>query len=610
VHTSSAALTLTALILAWALAFVVFIIALRRRWFSDYAHGFLLSLAVAVTGAAMMSAIVVGRWGFIAAKQSVDGEVTTALENVAAIVESQMVADLHQMQGTLERLATTMAPLVGHASPGELSERLQAIHAFLPRYRVVQLSNVRGDVLASTADHTLEPLSRVAIAYALNGTPYISDAFASEAFGTEAVALAAPVQGTSGEVIAVVTSVFDLRAMLTELVADSRFNQSGVAVIVDGNGDIIAHPDPSRLGTSIRDYDAVQRAWATRTSGSVVAKNGAGVERLFFYRPITNPSTAATQPWVLLTEVDEREELAVLRHLQRELYGGIAALFVISFLLAQQIATSVDRPLTSLKHLAARLGQGDLEARSDVHGRDLAGSLAASLDSMAAGLRERDRVKAVFGRYIATQVSEKILSGDISLGGESRVVTILFSDIRNFTSMAEDMTPQQVVSFLNAYFSEMVEAVFEQGGVLDKFLGDGMMAVFGSLGDQPDHALRAVRTALRMKALLGKINSERAAAGQPPIAIGVGIHTDEVVVGNIGSARRLEYTVIGDGVNTSSRVQALNKQFGTTILITETTFEIVKGTFDCRPMPDTPLRGKQRALQFYEVLSAHEAAAV
>ena len=609
-HISSAALTLTALILAWALAFLLFIIALRKRWFSGHTHGFFLSVAIAVTGTAMMSAVVVGRWGFIAAKQSVDGEVATALENVASIVDARMLADLHQMQGTLQRLASTVAPLIGHASSGEVEERLEAVHAFLPRYLQLRLVNARGDVLAASDDRTPEPLNRVAVAYALDGTDFVSDAFASKVFGTEVVALATPVKGPSGEVIAVVTSVFDLRSMLTEVVAQSRFNQSGFAVIVDGNGDIIAHPDASRLGTSVRDYEAVQRAWATRGSGSVVAKNANGVERLFFYRPITNPSTTARQPWVLLTEIDEAEELAVLRHLQRELYGGIAALLLISLLLARQIAASVDRPLTSLKHLAARLGQGDLEARSDVQGRDLAGSLGASLDSMATGLRERDRVKAVFGRYIATQVSEKILKGDISLGGESRVVTILFSDIRNFTTMAEDMTPQQVVSFLNAYFSEMVEAVFEQGGVLDKFLGDGMMAVFGSLGDQPDHALRAVRTALRMKALLGKINGERAVAGKPPVAIGVGVHTDEVVVGNIGSARRLEYTVIGDGVNTSSRVQALNKQFGTTILITETTFEIVKGTFDCRPMPDTPLRGKQRALRFYEVVAAHEAASV
>jgi class 3 adenylate cyclase len=134
------------------------------------------------------------------------------------------------------------------------------------------------------------------------------------------------------------------------------------------------------------------------------------------------------------------------------------------------------------------------------------------------------------------------------------------------------------------------------------------MAVFGALGDDPDHPRHAVLAALRMKSLLAKLNGERAMSGKPPLAIGVGIHTDDVVVGNIGSRKRLEYTVIGDGVNTSSRLQGLNKQFGTTILISETTYVEVKDQFECRPLPDTPLRGKAKDLKFYEVISVRAAA--
>ena len=537
---SSAALTLTVSILGWALAFLLFILALRRRWFSRYEHGFFITVAIAVAGVAVMSSFVVARWGFVTAKATVDSEVATTLENVASVVDGQVVADLRQMRSTLQQLAGRTAPMVGHASATELRERLDEVHTLVPRFLQLRVVNPHGDVLATSDDVMPEAANRVAIAYALDGTTYVSDAHTSKSYKTEVVALATPIKDQAGTIIGVVTAVFDIQSLLEELISGTRFNQSGYAVIVDGDGDIVAHPDRTRIGSSVHEYEAVQRAWATRGSGSIVARNQAGIERLFFYRAFTNPSTTSRQPWVLLTEIDQSEELAVLHRLQRELYGGIAALLVITLLLAQQIAASVERPLGSLKHLAARLGQGDLEAHSDVTGRDLAGSLAASLDGMAAGLRERERVKEVFGRYIATQVSEKILKGEVSLGGESRTVTILFSDIRNFTTMAEAMTPQQVVSFLNEYFSEMVEAVFDQGGVLDKFLGDGMMAVFGSLGDQPDHAIRAVRTALRMKALLGKINGERAVAGKPPVAIGVGIHTAEVVVGNIGSSRRLD----------------------------------------------------------------------
>jgi class 3 adenylate cyclase len=608
VFISPAALALTASVLVWLLGFLLLIVALRKRWFGRYVHGFFYALALAVGGAAMMSAMVVGRWGYVTAREAVNGEITTALENVASVVDGQVHADLRHMQGTLQQLAVRIVPQLGRMSANDLRQQLAELHALVPRYLQLRIVDPHGDLLAASDDTLPEPMNRVAIAYALDGSSYVSEAFSSKAYRSEVVALAVPVKDPAGAVVAVITAVFDLQSMLEELVSSSRFNQTGFAVIVDGEGDVVAHPDHSRLGTSVHQYEAVQRAWASRGSGSVVAKNAAGVERHFFYRALGNPSTVGRQPWVLMTEINEAEELAVLRRLERELYGGVAVLLAIGVLLAHQVARSIERPLNSLKQLAARLGQGDLEAHSEVTGRDLAGSLSSSLDAMAAGLRERDRVKEVFGRYIATQVSDKILNGDVNLGGEAREVTILFSDIRNFTAMSEDMAPQQVVAFLNAYFSEMVEAVFEQGGVLDKFLGDGMMAVFGSLGDQPDHALRAVRAALRMKALLGKINGERAVEGKPPIAIGVGIHTAEVIVGNIGSTRRLEYTVIGDGVNTSSRVQALNKEFGTTILITETTFDAVRGEFDCRPMPDTKIRGKQRPLKFYEVLAARAAA--
>jgi adenylate cyclase len=275
-----------------------------------------------------------------------------------------------------------------------------------------------------------------------------------------------------------------------------------------------------------------------------------------------------------------------------------------SLLVGREVSDSIRRPLYELRDFAHKIGSGDLSSHTSIAGKDVAGTLATSLNRMVDGLRERDRVKEVFGRYIATQVSDKILSGQVDLGGEAKVVTILFSDIRNFTGISEKMSPQQVVAFLNAYFSEMVEAVFEQGGVLDKFIGDGLMAVFGSLDDQPDHPRRAVLAALRMKALLGKINGERSVSGKPPFQIGIGIHTDEVIVGNIGSTKRLEYTVVGDGVNAASRTQALNKEFGTMILITETTYETVKNEFDCKLMPEHALRGKEKALRFYEVISA------
>ena len=253
--------------------------------------------------------------------------------------------------------------------------------------------------------------------------------------------------------------------------------------------------------------------------------------------------------------------------------------------------------------MARSVEAGDLTRTSRLTGRDAFSRLGGALDRMTKGLQERDRVKDVFGRYIAKQAAEQLLKGPLDLGGEAKRVTILFSDIRGFSTMAETMAPEQVVRFLNEYFSEMVDAVMEQEGMLDKFIGDGLMAVFGSFGDQPDHARRAVVASLRMKALLAKINGERAMAGKPPIEIGIGIHTDEVIVGSIGSKQRLEFTHIGDGVNTASRVQALNKEYHTTILITGATFEALGGEFNARPIAEVTLRGKTKSLPIYEVVS-------
>src|SRR5262249_44212468 len=278
--------------------------------------------------------------------------------------------------------------------------------------------------------------------------------------------------------------------------------------------------------------------------GEVVAKNAAGIERLFGYRAMQNPGTLAKLPWVLLTEIDQDDELRPLRQLRNELLGGILILVAFTLFIASNISSSIRKPLDQVRECARRIGAGDLSQHVEVAGRDVAGALASTLNDMIKGLQERDRVKDVFGRYVARQAAEKILKGEVPVDGEARTVSILFSDIRNFTGMSEQMTPQQVIAFLNDYFSEMVNAVCEQEGI-----GDGLMAEFGAMGDQPDHARRAVVAALRMKALVSKINGERTIAGKPPIAIGIGIHTDEVIVGNIGTKIRSEYTVIGDGVN-------------------------------------------------------------
>jgi adenylate cyclase len=190
------------------------------------------------------------------------------------------------------------------------------------------------------------------------------------------------------------------------------------------------------------------------------------------------------------------------------------------------------------------------------------------------------------------------------LGGQRREMTVLFSDIRGFTTFSEQGQPEEIVQQLNEYFSRMVHVLFEHRGTLDKFVGDAVMALFGAPLEDPKHAEHAVQAALAMLKELEALNQAWAAQGRPTLAIGVGVNTGEMVAGNIGSETIMSYTVIGDAVNLGSRLESLNKQYGTTIIISEATRGRLEGRYDIRPLGDVVVKGKTQAVAIFEVREA------
>ncbi len=587
---------------------VLFFLAVRFRLFSRIRKGFLVTLIVAIVGTGVFSTWMIGSWGYESAEKVLESETSKALANVGRIVEAEIDGTISIAVVQLTSATKILAPEInGHISSGA-QEKIKQILELNPRFLQMSLWDTHGNPALFLSLHkTAEPpMSRIATAFSLEGKTYVSDPYLSTVYNKYIMDLSLPVYSPSGEIRGVLAVKFDIEEGLGKLIGRTRFGDTGYAVLVAGDSRILAHPDAQRLHGDVSSYLAVQKAFQGG-DGLERGLNQAGQERLFFYRPMKGPGTVNPKPLVLLTEMSQNEAAAPLRILRQRFLLGMAVLAIACIVIAQQLSLYIRRPLHDLVDMVERIEQGDLTVHVKDFGKDTVGRLGNALNNMVHGLLERDKVKELFGRYVTTQVSDEVLKGQVNLGGESKRVTILFSDIRDFTTMSEQMTPTQVVSFLNEYFSEMVEAVFEQGGVLDKFMGDGMMAVFGSLGNLQDHPRRAVMAALRMRALLAKINGERTMSGKSPIQIGIGIHTDEVIVGNIGSRKRLEYTVIGDGVNTSSRVQSLNKEFGTTILITETTYEAVKDFFECRPMPAAQLKGKTKPLQFFEVVSVKSA---
>jgi len=216
------------------------------------------------------------------------------------------------------------------------------------------------------------------------------------------------------------------------------------------------------------------------------------------------------------------------------------------------------------------------------------------------------RMKSTMSRYMDPRLADQLMAGgEDALGGKSATVTVLFSDVRNFTGITEELGAHGTVKLLNEYFTIMVECIQKRGGMLDKFIGDAIMAAFGlpiSHGDDED---RAVQTTISMIEELRVWNADRVANGKKAIDIGIGLNTDSVVSGNIGSPRRMDYTIIGDGVNLASRLESACKQYGARVLISELTYKRLKGTYRVREVDRVVVKGKSEAVGVYEVLDYH-----
>jgi class 3 adenylate cyclase len=231
------------------------------------------------------------------------------------------------------------------------------------------------------------------------------------------------------------------------------------------------------------------------------------------------------------------------------------------------------------------------------HARRLVRLRGEEAERAAAEKHERQKTLSTLERYFTPQLARHLLENPGALGGRLQEATIVVADIRNFTRLCEIQGPVKTVQFLNALFEKMVEIVFKHGGTLDKFLGDGMLIAFGVPEARADDALRAVRAAQEM---VGAAESVGDWAG---VTLGCAIHSGQVLMGNVGAPSRMEFTVIGDVVNTASRMEQLNKHFRTSIILTEATFGKVRDLIEARELPSTEIRGKSEIVRLFEFTS-------
>jgi adenylate cyclase len=264
----------------------------------------------------------------------------------------------------------------------------------------------------------------------------------------------------------------------------------------------------------------------------------------------------------------------------------------------------VHEAMNALLRTMQQILEGNLAGHWSPRTTDEFLDLGVGCNAMLLGLREREAIKDMFGRFVSRDVAEVVLAGRVPLCGELREVSVLFQDIRGFTSLSEKTPPEVLLQMLNEFFTEMVAAVEAYGGIVKQFTGDGVMALFGVPVVQPEHPALAVRAALNMLTRLEIFNLRRQAHGAVPLRIGIGIHTGEVVAGCVGPDTRLEYGVVGDVVNLASRVQDLTKQLDVAILVTHDTAARLGPEFIFGKRAILPVRGKEQPVGVVEVAPA------
>ncbi len=311
--------------------------------------------------------------------------------------------------------------------------------------------------------------------------------------------------------------------------------------------------------------------------------------------------TAYTKAQAMHT-ADAITRTQIMSSLLIEIVFITAICVAVSMLLSIFVSRSVSTPLRDLESAMKDVGKGNLDAQVGIVSNDEIGSVSQGFNHMVRELEESQAIKESFGKYVSQEIRDEILAGRVSLDGEMKRATMLFSDLRNFTPFVESTHPKQVVTIMNQYFSEMTEAIKENRGLVLHFVGDAIVAVFGAPVSYDDHPDTAVEAALEMRRRILLLNENIKEQGFNPLSHGIGIHTGAVLAGNIGSKDRASYTLIGDAMNLTSRIEGLTKKFLCDIILSQTTYNLLTGNFLTKNLSSVTVKGKKQEIMIYQLL--------
>lgn len=393
---------------------------------------------------------------------------------------------------------------------------------------------------------------------------------------------------------------------LTAIVKQARFlkifgtSDVVTSFLVDRKGNLLAHPDPSLVAASesVAHLEVVKQM--------LVGKINNGQTR--YIDPQTSEARLGAFHLVgfaglgVVAEVPEAKAFEAAKKVEHRAMLVAAIVLCLAFLAGYLYSDTITWPIKQLVVAADRISNGDFKIALKPKTRDEVADLSIAFNEMAKGLEERDRVKTTFAKFHNKEIAEKLLSGEVKLGGERLNSTIFFSDIRGFTRMSETLQPEEVVEMLNEYMTVMVSIIRKYGGVVDKYVGDSIMALWGVPVAGPKDSANAVNACLAMRVELAQLNELRKSRGQAPLKVGMGLNQGLVIAGNIGSDEKMEYTVIGDSVNTASRIESMTKELGTDLLVAGNIQGILKDQFIFEPCQEVQVKGKSEALKLFKVV--------
>lgn len=394
---------------------------------------------------------------------------------------------------------------------------------------------------------------------------------------------------------------------LNQIVEAIPVGKTGYCFIISETGTFVAHKNPALvMRESIFSLAEERKSQEWRDMGRAMIREPAGFLDLrnelregaayLAFARIPSPK------WVIGAVFPKSELLFEVVNLHKitliMAVGGVSLLLLASLLVARSIAG----PLRSMAQATDRIAAGDLDIDlSSIKSTDEVGRLAHALTHMAGGLKERDFIRDTFGRYLTKEVVNRLLESKdgLRLGGESREISMIMSDLRGFTAMTSTMTPEQVITFLNRYLAKMVDILIEFRGTIDEIIGDGILAFFGAPEPLDDHPARAVACAIKMQLAMNEINELNESDGLPHLEMGVAVNTGNVVVGNIGSEKRSKYGAVGSQVNFTGRMESFT--VGGQILVSKATYDRLTASLVVSRILKVEMKGVPGLVELYEV---------